>query len=62
MQKMLFPGEDFGCQDSFRAKQENGNSNRKFWRVAAGPVHAIEENLKELVSVLTVGLKKADSS
>lgn len=57
-----FPGEDFGCQGSFRAKQEDGNGNRKFWRVAASPVHAAEKNLKELVSVLIVGLKKANSS
>lgn len=54
--------EDFGCQDSFRAKQENGNNNGKFWRVAAGPVHAVEEDLQGLVSVLIVGLKNADSS
>lgn len=51
-----------GCQDSFRAKQENGNNNRKFRRVAAGPVHAVEENLKELISDLIAGLKKADGS
>ena len=61
-QKMLFPWGDLGCQGSPRAKREDGSSNGKFGRVAAGPVCAVEETLAELVSVLFGGLKKADGS
>lgn len=44
------------------AKQEDGNSNGNFGRIAAGPMSGVEENLAELVSVLFRGPKKADGS
>lgn len=50
------------CHGSPGAKQEDGNNNGNFRRIAAGPVCAVGKTLADLISVSFGGLKKADRS